>query len=62
MNINEVHWNFSHNGTKEPVKPFFESSITFEPFGIFWCGFHCCAQETELLSFLHISLSTFGSV
>ena len=24
MNINEVHWNFSDNGTKEPAKADFE--------------------------------------
>ena len=35
MNINEVHWNFSDNGTKEPAKTQFETSVTFEPLGIF---------------------------
>ena len=35
MNINEVHWNFSDNGTKESAKSRFETSITFEPLGIF---------------------------
>ena len=35
MNINEVHWNFSDNGTKEPAKPDFETSVTVEPLGFF---------------------------
>ena len=35
MNINEVHWNFSDNGIKEPAKPDFETSVTFESLGIF---------------------------
>ena len=61
MNINEVHWNFSNNGTKEPAKPDFETSVTFEPLGIFLCGFHCCAQENELYHFISGSLSTLGS-
>ena len=60
MNINEVHWNFSNNGTKEPAKPDFETSVTFEPLGIFLCGFHCCAQENELYHFIYGSLSTLG--
>ena len=62
MNINEVHWNFSNNGTKEPAKPDFETSVTFEPLGIFLCGFHCCAQENELYHFIYVSLSTLGSL
>ena len=60
MNINEVHWNFSNNGTKEPAKPDFETSVTFEPLGILLCGFHCCAQENELFHFMYGSLSTLG--
>ena len=62
MNINEVHWNFSNNGTKEPAKPDFETSVTFEPLGIFLCGFHCCAQENELYHFIYGSLSILGSL
>ena len=62
MNINEVHWNFSNNGTKEPAKPDFETSVTSEPLGIFLCGFHCCAQENELYHFIYGSLSTLGSL
>ena len=62
MNINEVHWNFSNNGTKEPAKPDFETSVTFEPLGIFLCGFHCCGQENELYHFIYGSLSTLGSL
>ena len=53
MNINEVHWNFSNNGTKEPAKPDFE---------IFLCDFHCCAQENELYHFIYVSLSILGSL
>ena len=62
MNINEVHWNFSNNGTKEPAKPDFETSVTFEPLVIFLCRFHCCAQENELYHFIYVSLSTLGSL
>ena len=62
MNINEVHWNFSNNKTKEPAKPDFETSVTFEPLGIFLCSFHCCAQENELCHFVYVSLSTLGSL
>ena len=62
MNINEVHWNFSNNGTKEPAKPDFETSVTFEPLGIFLCGFHCCAQENELYHFIYGSFTTLGSL
>ena len=62
MNINEVHWNFSNNGTKEPAKPDFETSVTFEPLGIFLFGFHCCSQENELYHFIYVSLSTLGSL
>ena len=62
MNINEVHWNFSNNGTKEPAKPDFETSVTFEPLGIFLCGFHCCAHANELYHFIYGSLSTLGSL
>ena len=40
----------------------FETSITFEPLGIFWCGFHCCAQENELYHFIYVSLSALGSL
>ena len=29
MNINEVHWNFSDNGNKEPLNPDFETSVNF---------------------------------
>ena len=39
MNINEVHWNFSNNGTKEPAKPDFETSVTFKPLGFFYAVF-----------------------
>ena len=31
MNINEVHWNISENGTKETAD--IETSVTFEPLG-----------------------------
>ena len=62
MNINEVHWNVSNNGTREPAKPDYETSVTFEPLGIFLCGFHCCAQENELYHFIYGSLSTLGSL
>ena len=31
MNINEVHWNFSNNGTKEPAKPDFEYPTSLKP-------------------------------
>ena len=34
------------------LKPDFETSVTFEPLGIFWCGFHCHAQENELYHFI----------
>ena len=59
MNINEVHWTFSDNGTKEPAKPYFEMSVTFEPFGVFWCGFHLCSGEWAL-SFNACVLIYFG--
>ena len=45
----------------EPAKPDFETSVTFEPHGIFWCGFRCCAQENELYHFIYVSLSTVES-
>ena len=60
MNINEVHWIFSDNGTN--AKPDLETSVTFGPLGIFLCGFHCCAQENELYHFIYVSLSTVGSL
>ena len=62
MNINEVHRNFSGNGTKEPAKPDFETSVTFEPLGNFLCGFHLCAHENKLYHFIYVSLSTLVSL
>ena len=44
------------------LKPDFETSVTFEPIGMFWCGFHCCAQENELYHFMYVSLSTRRSL
>ena len=49
------------------LKPCFETSVTFEMFG-FLCGFHCCAQETELYHFIYVfiyfgvSLTLYGKV
>ena len=60
MNNNEVHWNFSDDGTMYLLKPDFETSVTFEPLGFFLCGFHCCAQKNELYHVIYVSLSTFG--
>ena len=37
------------------LKPDFETSETFEPLGIFWCGFHFYAQEKEFYHF-HICI------
>ena len=34
------------------LKPDFETSVTFEPLGIFWCGFHFCSQENDLYHFI----------
>ena len=44
------------------LKPYFGISVTFVPFGIFWCGFHGCAQENELYHFIYVFLSTLGSL
>ena len=62
MNINEVHWNFSDNGTKAPAKTRFETSVPFEPLGFFLCSFHCCAQENEFYHSIYVSLSTLESL
>ena len=43
---------FQKMETRNQLKADFENSITFEPLGIFWCGFHCCAQENELYHFI----------
>ena len=49
------------------LKSYFEISVTYEPFRIFCCGFHCCAQENELYHFfgmcfyLHWCLFKFNS-
>ena len=47
---------------RNQLKADFETSITFEPLGIFLCGFRCCAQENELYHFIGVSLSTLGSL
>ena len=47
---------------RNQLKADFETSITFEPLGIFVCDFHCCAQENELYHFIYVSLSTLGSL
>ena len=47
---------------RNQLKADFEISITFEPLEIFWCGFHCNAQENELYHFIYVSSSTLGSL
>ena len=63
MNINEVHLKiFQIMERRKLLKPDIETSVTFEPLGIFLCGFHCCAQKNELYHFIYVSLSTLGSL
>ena len=31
------------------LKPDFETYVTFEPLGMFRCGFHCCAKERSAI-------------
>ena len=38
------------------LKPYFETSISFEPFGICLCSFHCSAQENELYHYIDVCL------
>ena len=46
--------------TMNRLKPYFETSVTFKPLGMFWCGFQSCAQENELYHFMYVSFSALG--
>ena len=62
MNINEVHWNFSDNGTKETAKPNFETSVTLNRLEFFDVVFYCYTQENEfyMYHYICVSLSNLG--
>ena len=36
--------------------------ITFEPVGIFSCGFRCCTQENKFCHLNHVLYSTLGTL
>ena len=39
-----------------------EMAITFEPVGIFSCGFRCCTQENKFCHLNHVLYSTLGTL
>ena len=44
------------------LKPYFETSVTFEPFGIFDVVFTVVLRRMNSYHFIHVSGSTLGSL
>ena len=61
MSINEVHWIFQIMEPRNMLKPYFETSVTFEPFGIFDAVFTVVFRRMSSI-ILYVSLSTLGSL
>ena len=57
MNINEVHWNFSDNGTKEPAKSRFWNFYNFWTAWNFLMRFSLlCSGEWALSFYMCVSI------
>ena len=60
MNINEAHWKFSANGTKEPAKPIFKLLVFFNHLEFFDAVFTIVFKRMS--SIIYVSLSSLGSL